>query len=68
MIWLLIVIHLNLTATPIQIHHGEVIATFPSHQACIKKHTEFFKKAEEEKRPIPPYFNLRCVPYKRTIM
>ena len=29
---------------------------------------EQFKKAEEEKRPIPPYFNLGCVPFKRTIM
>ena len=68
MIWLLIVIHLNLTATPIQIHQGEEIATFPSHPAWIEKHNEFFKKAEEEKRPIPPYFNLGCVPYKRSIM
>ena len=68
MIWLLIVIHLNLTATPIQIQHGEVIGTFPSHQECAEKHNEFFKKAEEEKRPIPPFFNLGCVPYKRTIM
>ena len=68
MIWLLMVIHLNLTATPVQVQHGEVIATFPSHQECTKKHTEFFKKAEEEKRPIPPYFNLGCVPYKRSIM
>jgi len=49
MIWLLIVIHLNLTTTPIQIQHGEIIGTFPSHQECAKKHDEFFKKAEEEK-------------------
>ena len=68
MIWLLIVIHLNLTTIPIQVQHGEVIGTFPSLQACSKKHTEFFKKAEEEKRPIPPYFNLGCVPLKRSIM
>ena len=38
MIWLLIVIHLNLTTIPIQVQHGEVIATFPSHQACAEKH------------------------------
>ena len=25
-------------------------------------------KRQEEKRPIPPYFNLGCVPYKRSIM
>ena len=68
MIWLLIVIHLNLTTTPIQVQHGEVIGTFPSHQACTKKHTEFFDKAKEEKRPIPPYFNLGCVPLKRSII
>ena len=68
MIWLLIVIHLNLTSVPIQVQHGEVIATFPSHQACTKKHTEFFDKAKKENRPIPPYFNLGCVPFKRSIM
>ena len=68
MIWLLIVIHLNLTTIPIQVQHGEVIATFPSHQECTKKHTEFFDKAKEENRPIPPYFNLGCVPLKRSII
>ena len=68
MIWLLIVIHLNLTTTPIQIQHGEVIGTFPSHQACVEKHNEFFDQAKKENRPIPPYFNLGCVPYKRSIM
>ena len=68
MIWLLIVIHLNLTTTPIQVQHGEIIGTFQSHQECTEKHTEFFKKAEEEKQPIPPYFNLGCVPLKRSIM
>ena len=68
MIWLLIVIHLNLTTTPIQVQHGEIIGTFPSHQEWTKKHTEFFKKAEKEKQPIPPYFNLGCVPLKRSIM
>ena len=68
MIWLLIVIHLNLTSVPIQVQHGEVIATFPSHQECTKKHNEFFNKAKEENRPIPPYFNLGCVPLKRSIM
>ena len=68
MIWLLIVIHLNLTTTPIQVQHGEIIGTFPSHQECTKKHTEFFDKAKEENRPIPPYFNLGCVPLKRSIM
>ena len=68
MIWLLIVIHLNLTSVPIQVQHGEVIATFPSHQECTKKHNEFFNKAKEENRPIPPYFNLGCVPLKRSII
>ena len=68
MIWLLIVIHLNLTTTPIQVQHGEIIGTFPSHQECTKKHTEFFKKAEKENQPIPPFFNLGCVPFKRSIM
>ena len=68
MIWLLIVIHLNLTSVPIQVQHGEVIATFQSHQECAKKHNEFFDQAKEENRPIPPYFNLGCVPLKRSIM
>jgi len=68
MIWLLIVIHLNLSATPIQVQHGEVIATFPNHQECMKKHNEFFDQAQKEKRPIPSNFNLGCVPFKRSIM
>ena len=68
MIWLLIVKHLNLTVNPIQVQYGEIIGTFPNQEACVKKHNEFFKKAEEEKRTIPPYFNLGCVPYKRSIV
>ena len=68
MIWLLIVIHLNLTSVPIQVQHGEVIGTFPSHQECTKKHDEFFNKAKKENQPVPPPFNLGCVPLKRSIM
>ena len=68
MIWLLMVIHLNLTTTPIQIQRGEVLEVFQSVKECLVKHTEFFNKAKRENQPIPPYFNLGCVPLKRTIM
>jgi len=62
------VIHLNLTTTPIQIQRGEVLEVFQSQQECLIKHNEFFSIAKRENQPIPPYFNLGCVPYKRTIM
>ena len=68
MLWLLMVIHLNLTVTPIQVQHGEVLAVFQTERECNIKHSEFFSKAKRENQPIPPYFNLGCVPLKRTIM
>ena len=68
MIWLLMVIHLNLTATPVQVQYGEVLEVFQSEKECLMKHDEFFNKAKKENQPIPPSFNLGCVPLKRTIM
>ena len=68
MLWLLMVIHLNLTVTPIQVQHGEVLAVFQTERECNIKHSEFFNKAKRENQPIPPSFNLGCVPLKRTIM
>ena len=68
MIWLLMVIHLNLLATPVQVQYGEVLEVFQSEKECLIKHDEFFNKAKRENRPIPPYFNLGCVPLKRSIM
>ncbi|SVB20497.1 uncharacterized protein METZ01_LOCUS173351 [marine metagenome] len=68
MIWLLIVIHLNLSADPIQIQHGEIIEMFKSKKECVSRHDDFFKKAERKNRPIPANFNLGCVPLKRSIM
>jgi hypothetical protein len=68
MIWLLMVIHLNLSATPIQIQHGEILETFSSEQKCIERQAKFFNDAKQENRPIPPFFNLGCVPLKRSIM
>ena len=68
MIWLLMVIHLNLTTTPVQIQHGEVLEVFQSEKECLIKHYEFFNKAKRDNQPIPPYFNLGCVPLKRSIM
>ena len=68
MIWLLIVIHLNLTTTPIQVQYGEVLEVFHNQQECLIKHDEFFNKAKRENQPIPPSFNLGCVPLKRSIM
>ncbi len=68
MIWLLIVIHLNLSATPIQVQYGEVVSTFQSEKQCVEKQVEFLNKAKEENQLIPPYFNIGCVPLKRRIM
>ena len=68
MIWLLIVIHLTLTTTPIQIQRGEVLEVFQSQQECLIVHDEFFNKAKRENPPIPLSFNLGCVPLKRSIM
>ena len=68
MIWLLMVIHLNLSATPVQVQYGEVLKVFQSEKDCLIKHDEFFNKAKRENQPIPPYFNLGCVPLKRSIM
>ena len=68
MIWLLMVIHLNLSTTPIQIQHGEILETFSSERKCIERQAKFFNDAKQEKRPIPADFNLGCVPLKRSIM
>ena len=68
MIWLLMVITLNLSTTPIQIQYGEVIETFQNEHECITRQAEFFNKAKREKRPIPANFNLGCVPLKRSIV
>ena len=42
MIWLLMVVHLNLSATPIQVQYGEVLEVFHSERECVIKHDEFF--------------------------
>jgi hypothetical protein len=68
MIWLLMVITLNLSVTPIQIQFGEIIETFPNEQECVERQAKFFNDAKREKRPIPANFNLGCVPLKRSIM
>ena len=68
MIWLLMVIHLNLSATPVQVQYGEVLEVFQSEKDCLIKHDEFFNKAKRDNQPIPPSFNLGCVPLKRSIM
>ena len=56
------VVHLNLSTIPIQIHYGEVLEVFQSQRECFIKHNEFFNKAERENQPISPSFNPSCVP------
>ena len=46
MIWLLMVVHLNLSTTPIQVQYGEVLEVFHSERECVIKHDEFFNKAQ----------------------
>ena len=64
MIWLLMVVHLNLSTIPIQVQYGEVLEVFHSERECVIKHDEFFSKAKRENQPIAPSFNLGCVPLK----
>jgi len=64
MIWLLMVVHLNLSTIPIQVQYGEVLEVFHSERECVIKHDEFFNKAKRENQPIAPSFNLGCVPLK----
>ena len=64
MIWLLMVVHLNLSTIPIQVQYGEVLEVFHSERECVIKHNEFFSKAKRENQPIAPSFNLGCVPLK----
>ena len=63
-IWLLLVVHLNLSTTPIQINHAMIAATFSSQQKCIERHSAFFREAAQENIQIPDDFNLGCVPLK----
>ena len=63
MIWLLMVVHLNLSTTPI-LQYGEVLEVFRSERECVIKHDQFFNKAQRENQPIAPSFNLGCVPLK----
>ena len=65
MIWLLMVVHLNLSTMPIQFQYREVFEVFHSERECVIKHDEFFKKAQRKNQPIAPSFNLGCVPLKR---
>jgi hypothetical protein len=64
MIWILLVVHLNLSATPIQIDNSMILETFQSQQKCVERHSAFFNKAEQEKIQIPDSFNLGCIPFK----
>ena len=64
MLWLLLVVHLNLSTTPIQINHALIVETFSSQQKCIERHSAFFNEAAQENIPIPDDFNLGCVPLK----
>jgi hypothetical protein len=64
MIWLLLVVHLNLLTTPIQINHAMIVETFSSQQKCSERHSAFFDGAAQENIQIPDDFNLGCVPFK----
>ena len=64
MIWLLMVVHLNLSTIPIQVQYGEVLEVFHSERECVIKHGKFFNQAKRENQPIATSFNLGCVPLK----
>ena len=52
------VIHLNLSTTPIQIQYGEVLEVFQSQRECFIKHNEFFQQSQEGE---PTYFLLLLI-------
>ena len=64
MIWLLMVVHLNLSTIPIEVEYGEVLEVIHSERECVIRNNEFFSKAKRENQPIAPSFNLGCVPLK----
>jgi len=68
MTWLLIVIFLNLSVVPPHIEHGEIVGSFQSEQACIKKQKEFIDQSREQNIEVPENLNVGCIPFKRSIM
>ena len=62
--WLLMVIHLALGASP-HVQHTEIIEIMQSEQKCMDKIKEIFKEANERKQPIPSHVNMGCVPLNR---
>jgi hypothetical protein len=62
MIWLLLLIHLNITPPDVGVKHAEVVRTFHSEQDCIKELQSIFKDAKESGQPVPPTINMGCVP------
>jgi len=56
--WLLIVIILNLQASPPHIQHGEVVGTYSTEKNCLKAMDALL----EEYKPVPPPLNLGCLP------
>ena len=68
MTWLLVVIYLNLSVAPPHIEHAEIVDSFHSEQACIKKQKEFIDQSREQNIEVPENLNVGCIPFKRSIM
>ena len=66
MTWLLMVIILNVDASPPQVHETKILEILNSEKECLKKHTAFFKGLKEQKISVPANFNLGCVLLKGT--
>tara|TARA_R110002020_G_scaffold132584_3_gene296044 strand:+ start:881 stop:1081 length:201 start_codon:yes stop_codon:yes gene_type:complete len=66
MIWLLMVVYLNLSDAPPHIDHAEIVGSFQSEQACIKRQKEFLEQSKGVQ--VPDNFNLGCIPFKRKVM
>lgn len=66
MTWLLMVIILNVDASPPQVHETKILEMFDTEKQCIEKHKAFFDGLKEQKIPVPDNFNLGCVLLKGT--
>jgi len=64
MLWLLLMIHLNLTPPDVGVEHAEIVKTFHSEQACIQELQSIFKDAKASGMPVPKTVNMGCVPLK----
>jgi hypothetical protein len=60
--WLLFVIHLQLSPAPARVVHAEMVQTFASEKKCGERIHEIFKQAKAQGKDVPVEINMGCVP------